>query len=153
MPLHAENVHKRIEMSADKLLYSGNFRRAMQAGFRIPTNKIEELQDLGHCGQANVSRGRWKRRLGGHVGFAIKKWGSRNSVETVDGPDGLAKTQNEVKVLAQLNHRSLATHCACVLCLLDDVNIASVWSNSWAGALPTTPQCRRLCSSWRETGP
>ena len=121
VPLHTEKVHKRIGVSADKILYSGNFRRAMYGenlrGFRIPANNIEELEVyLGHGGQATVSKGRWKRWGGRHVDVAIKKWGSRNIAKTVDE---LAKYQNEVKVLVQLNHRSVShptDHSCCNKC-------------------------------------
>ena len=112
VPLHTENIHKHIGVSADKVLYSRNFGRVMHdenlVGFHISANEIEELDHIDNGGQANVSRGIWKKWGGKHVNIAIKKWGSRRSANTLDD---LEKYTIEVKALIQLKkHRQVATH-------------------------------------------
>ena len=102
VPLHTENIYEQLGVPADKILHSGNFRRAMHGdeldNFRIPANEIEEFDvKLGHGGQGTVFKGKWPRRRGQDV--AIKKWGEAKDI------DGLAKYKHEVKVLARLDHR------------------------------------------------
>ena len=101
VPLHTENIDEQLGLPADKILYSGNFRRAMHGdeldNFRIPATEIEEFGDeLGHGGQGTVFKGKW-----GGQDVAIKKWGK---AKNIDGRP-LAKYQHEVKVLARLDHR------------------------------------------------
>ena len=88
--------------SAERILYLGKFRREMQnqENYRIEAEKIQEFSDkkLGRGGQADVFRGTLKR-WNGTIPVAIKKWGSREPEKRVDG---LAKYQNEVRVLIQL---------------------------------------------------
>ena len=102
VPLHAENIHSRIQVSADTILNSGNFRRAMHGKdleyLRIPANEITECDfKLGRGGQGKVVKGRWKQQ-----DVAIKKWGS---LKTATHLEHIEKYTHEVNVLTKLHHR------------------------------------------------
>ena len=104
VPLHTENIHLRLGVPAEEILNSGNLRRAMHGEdltyLRIPAEEIEEFDvKLGHGGQANVFKGRWKPWGRSSIDVAIKKWGSRKTTTHVDE---LSKYTNEVNVLIRL---------------------------------------------------